>query len=88
VSSYPFTGPQATIVTSDPVSGILGQEAATRVAARFEGVQPDAEGNLDVDLGDDRLGIINALREISTDTEQSADRQAPESLLKGLAGTG
>jgi hypothetical protein len=88
MGSYPFSGAQAAIVTGDAVRTVVGDETADRLAARFASAQPDAEGNLEVELGDDRLAIVNALRELSPDSEEAADQQATESLLKGLAGTG
>lgn len=87
VASYAFTAPQAEIVTGDGVRAIVGDEVADRIATRFAGARPDAEGNVHVDLGDDQLAVIAALREISPDSEESSDQQAAETLLKGLAGT-
>ena len=87
VASYAFTGPQAQIVTGERVRAIVGNEIADRVAARFEGVRPDDDGYLNVDLGDDQFAVVAALRELSPDSEQSADQQATETLLKGLAAT-
>ena len=87
MASYPFTGSQAGIVTGDAVRAIVGDEVADRVAARFQRARPDADGCLVVDLGDDQLAVIAALRELSPDVGESTDQQATETLLKGLAGT-
>lgn len=86
MASYAFTGPQVEIVTSDRVRAILGDDVADRVRDRFEHEQPDADGHLNVDLGEDQLAVIAALREISPDVGQSPSQQATETLLKGLAG--
>ncbi len=88
VASYAFTGPQAEIVTGDRVRAIVGDDVADRVRARFEHESPDADGHFNVDLGDDQLAVIAALREISPDVGQSPSQQATETLLKGLAGSG
>jgi hypothetical protein len=87
MGSYPFTGAQARLVTGHAVRGIVGDTVADRLAARFRSAHPDADGYLTVDLGDDQLAVIAALREISPDVGVAADEQATESLLKGLAGT-
>ena len=84
---YPFTGAQAAIVTGDGVRAIVGDEVADRIAQRFEPARPDADGHLIVDLGDDQVAVIAALREISPDIGDSAEQQATETLLKRLAGT-
>jgi hypothetical protein len=87
VANYPFTASQAGFVTGDAVRAIVGDQVADRVAGRFQGARPDADGCLVVDLGDDQLAVIAALREISPDVAESSDQQATETLLKGLAGT-
>jgi hypothetical protein len=87
VGSYPFTGAQAEIVTGDAVRSVVGDETADRVRDRFQGARLADDGRLEVDLGDDRLAVVSALREISPDAEDAADQQATESLLKALAGT-
>jgi hypothetical protein len=86
VSSHTFTATQSGIVTGAKVRGILGEEVADRVRERFEQQSPDGDGNLRVDLGDDELAVIAALREISPDADDSAEQQATETLLKSLAG--
>ena len=88
MASYAFTGPQADIVTGEDVRAIVGDEVADRVRERFEGRQRDPDGYLHVDLGDDQLAVVAALREISPDAGESAHQQATETLLKGLAGSG
>jgi hypothetical protein len=88
MGSYPFTGAQAAIVTGDAVRAIVGDETADRLASRFASASSDADGLRQVDLGGDRLAVVNALRELSPDAPEAADQQASESLLKGLAGTG
>ena len=87
MGSYPFTASQAGIVTGSAVRAIVGDDVADRIATRFAGARLDAEGNTVVDLGDDQLAVMTALREISPDSEEPADQQATETLLKGLAGT-
>jgi hypothetical protein len=87
VSIHVFTATQSRIVTSAKVRAILGDEAADRVRERFE-QPPDGDGDVHVDLGEDELGVIAALREISPDAEDSAEQQATETLLKSLAGDG
>ena len=86
VVSYAFTGPQSDIVTGEQVRAIVGEEVADRVRDRFEHGRRDTDGHLHVDLGDDQLAVIAALREISPDVGQSPSQQATETLLKGLAG--
>ena len=86
VSSHEFTATQAGIVTSDKVRSILGPAASDRVVGRFEQQRPDSDGTVRVDLGDDELAVIAALREISPDADDSAEQQATETLLKSLAG--
>ena len=88
VSRHAFTLTQAGIVTSAKVRGILGDDVADRVNARFEQQSPDDDGTIDVDLGDDELAVIAALREISPDAEDSTEQQATETLLKSLASHG
>jgi hypothetical protein len=86
VSVHAFTGTQSQIITSAKVRAILGDEAADRVRERF-GQQPaDGDGDIEVDLGDDELAVIAALREISPDADDSSEQQATETLLKSLAG--
>ena len=87
MGSYPFTASQAAIVTGHAVRAIVGDDVADRIAVRFQSARPDADGNTVVDLGDDQLAVVTALREISPDSVQAADQQATETLLKGLAGT-
>jgi hypothetical protein len=86
VSSHAFTGTQAGIVTGAKVGGILGPAAAERIRQRFAQRRPDADGTVRVDLGDDELAVIAALREISPDADDSDEQQATETLLKSLAG--
>jgi hypothetical protein len=86
VSSYAFTDTQSRIVTGDKVRRIVGDETADRVRERFERQRPGADGDVRVDLKDDELAVIAALREISPDAEDSAEQQATETLLKRLAG--
>ena len=85
MASYAFTGPQAEIVTGDEVRAIVGDDVADRIARRFAGAGTDGGGYLNVDLEDDQLAVIAALREISADAGDSADQQVTETLLKGLA---
>jgi len=85
VSSHAFTGTQSGIVTSAKVRRILGDEVADRVNERFEQQRPDDDGTVRVDLGDDELAVIAALREISPDADDSTEQQATETLLKSLA---
>jgi hypothetical protein len=86
VSSHAFTATQSRIVTGAKARQALGEAAADRVRERFERRRPDADGNVWVDLGDDELAVIAALREISPDADDSAEQQATETLLKSLAG--
>ena len=87
MSIHAFTATQSRIVTGAKVRSILGDEVADRVQQRF--AQPPADGgSVEVDLGDDELAVIAALREISPDAEDSTEQQATETLLKSLAGEG
>jgi hypothetical protein len=86
VSSHAFTDTQAGIVAGAKVRGIVGPAAADRVRQRFAQARPDADGIVRVDLGDDELAVIAALREISPDADDSDEQQATETLLKSLAG--
>jgi hypothetical protein len=86
VTIHAFTGTQAGIVTGAKVRSILGDEAADRVCRRFEQRRPDGNGIVLIDLGDDELALIAALREISPDTADSDEQQATETLLKRLTG--
>lgn len=86
MSIHAFTRTQTRIVTGETARAIMGDDVADRVRAQFEQQRPDAVGNLLVDLGDDELTVIAALREISPDAEDSAEQQATETLLKRLAG--
>jgi hypothetical protein len=88
VTIHVFTSAQSRIVTGAKVGAILGDEAADRVRDRFERPPPGDDGTVEVDLGDDELAVIAALREISPDAEDSAEQQATETLLKSLAGEG
>ena len=87
MGSFPFTGVQAEMLTGEQVRQIVGDDVADRVCARFDATLPDDQGLLGVDLEDDRLAVIQALREISPDAEDPAVQQATDVLLKGLAGT-
>jgi hypothetical protein len=84
VSNHAFTGTQAGIVTGAKVRSIVGEEVADRVCRRFEQRRPDGNGIVLIDLGDDELAVIAALREISPDAEDSDEQQATETLLKRL----
>jgi hypothetical protein len=88
VSVHAFTGTQSRIVNGAKVRSILGDEVADRVRDRFQHQPPDGDGTVALDLGDDELAVIAALREISPDADDSADQQATETLLKSLAGYG
>ena len=50
--------------------------------------RPTGTATVEVDLGDDELAVIAALREISPDAEDSTEQQATETLLKSLAADG
>jgi hypothetical protein len=86
VSIHAFTGTQASIVTGAKVRSILGEEVADRVGRRFEQRRPDGNGIVLIDLGEDELAVIAALREISPDAADSDEQQATETLLKRLTG--
>jgi hypothetical protein len=84
VTIHGFTGTQAGIVTGDKVRSIVGAEAADRICRRFQQRRPDVNGIVLVDLGDDELAVIAALREISPDATDSDEQQSTETLLKRL----
>ncbi len=86
VSSQAFTRTQVGILTGAKVRGILGPAVADRVRQRFAQQPSEGDGVVRVDLGDDELAVIAALREISPDADDSAEQQATETLLKTLAG--
>ncbi len=85
MSSHTFTRTQAGIVTGAKVRGILGEDVADRVSARFAEQPLDSDGSADVDLGEDEVAVIAALREISPDADDSSEQQATETLLRSLA---
>jgi hypothetical protein len=84
VSTHAFTHTQAGIVTGSKVRSIVGEEAADRIWRRFQQRRPDANGIVLIDLGDDELAVIAALREISPDAADSDEQQSTETLLKRL----
>jgi hypothetical protein len=88
VSGYAFSDSQADLVTGDKVRTILGDEVADRLRDRFADQPRDVAGYRLVDLGDDELAVIAALRELSPDAADSDEQQVTETLLKGLAGEG
>lgn len=88
MSVYAFSDAQAGLVTGDKLRAILGDEVADRLRDRFTHQPHDEAGYRLVDLGDDELAVIAALRELSPDAADSDERQATETLLKGLAGEG
>jgi hypothetical protein len=85
VSTYDFSASQSGIITGAKVRSIVGDVVADRVRERFEQQTPDGDGTARVDLGDDELAVIAALREISPDADDSDEQQATETLLKSLA---
>lgn len=88
MSVYAFSDAQVGLVTGDKLRAILGDEVADRLRDRFTHQPHDEAGYRLVDLGDDELAVIAALRELSPDAADSDERQATETLLKGLAGEG
>jgi hypothetical protein len=86
VSSHEFSATQSDIITGAKVRSIVGDAVADRVRERFEQQSADGDGTVLVDLGDDELAVIAALREISPDADDGDEQQATETLLKSLAG--
>jgi hypothetical protein len=86
VTRYAFSDGQVALLTGDKVRAIVGGEVADRVRDRFERQRHNDDGYRLVDLGDDEIAVLAALREISPDTAEPDEQQATETLLKGLAG--
>ncbi len=88
VSGYAFSDSQADLVTGDKLRAIVGDKVADRLRDRFTEQPHDQAGYRLVDLGDDELAVMAALRELSPDAGDSDEQQVTETLLKGLAGQG
>jgi hypothetical protein len=85
MSGYTFTNAQAAIVTGPAISRIVGDEVAHEIAAQFSQATPDDDGSRTVDLGEQRIALLAALREVSTDTEDPTRQQVTEQLIKTLS---
>jgi hypothetical protein len=85
MSGYTFTNAQAAIITGPAVSRVVGDAVAHEIAGGFSRAQPDAEGNRTVDLGEHRVAVLAALRELSPDTEDPTRQQVTEQLIKTLS---
>lgn len=80
-----FTTPQRDLIVGPEVSEIVGPQVAEDLARRFASAQPDSAGNFPVDLGDDRVAVLAALREISADAPDPTLQQRTEELIFTLA---
>lgn len=80
-----FTEPQRDLILGPEVSERVGPRVAEDLARRFDGVRPDEAGNLPVDLGDSRIAVVAALREISPDAEDPTLQQRTEELIFTLS---
>ncbi len=87
MSGYEFTSAQAEIVTGEQMAQALGERIATDVTAAFGAAVPDAAGKRTVDLGEHRIAVLAALREVSPDDggDDATGQQLTEQLIKTLS---
>lgn len=82
---HSFTAPQRDLIIGPEVSKIVGPRVAGDLAERFARAEPDPAGNFPVDLGEDRVAVLAALREISGDAGDPTLQQRTEELIFTLS---
>ena len=84
VTEYAFSPHEAAIVTGAQLAGIVGEGVAGRLERGFAAADAGPDGARSVDLGEDRLAVVAALRELSADHSDATELQTTEELIKAL----